>query len=581
MARMYPPVIAPDTKSEGEREIFRRLRDDPAAADWIVLHSLNIADHPSQLAGEVDFVVIVPHKGVLFLEVKAAHEIRRVDGGWYYGSDPKLDPRGPFRQVSAAMHSLREKLFASVPDVHRVPYWSAAVFPYAKFEIQSPEWNSWQAIGSEQFRRYPISRLVLGVLENARQFLLTKPSAKWFDPQAGEPVPHQCKLIQNFLRQDFEVFESPVRLAQLNREQLLRYTQEQFDALDSMVANPRVLFCGPAGTGKTVLAIEAARRSHATGARVLLICFNKLLGEALAAQTAALQPGLTAATLHAHMRRIAGIDIPYPVPRSFWASDLPELAITKLLEDGSGQHVYDELIVDEAQDLLREPYLDFLDLSLRGGLAAGRWRFFGDLDRQSIYAEEQADRQASQRRLPGATFDLRINCRNTPRIANYVELLGQLRPPYTRVRRPDNGVVPRVLPYADANHQRELLAAELGRLNKTVFRLEDIVILSSRSDETCAAAGLAEPWAHRVAPLRGLTAAGKIPYCTIHAYKGLDAAAAIVTDIESVGTPAAADLLYVALTRACDQLCLLVSKPAAQVLTNVVIAASVGGTTSG
>jgi hypothetical protein len=581
MARMYPPVVVPDTKSEGERELFRRLRDDPAAADWIVLHSLNIADHPSQLAGEVDFVIIVPHKGVLFLEVKGAHEIRRVDGGWYYGSDPKLDPRGPFRQASSAMHSLRDKLFAAVPSVHRVPYWSAAVFPYAKFEIQSPEWHSWQAIGSEQFRRYPISRLVLGVLDNARRFLQTKPSAKWFDPQAGEPDPHQCKLIQNFLRQDFEVFESPVRLAQYNRQQLLRYTQEQFDALDSMVANPRVMFCGPAGTGKTVLAIEAARRSHASGARVLLICFNKLLGEALAAQTAALHPDFTAATLHAHMRRVAGIDIPNQVSKDFWENELPELAINKLLEDLSGQYVYDELIVDETQDLLREPYLDFLDLSLRGGLAAGRCRFFGDLDRQSIYADEQEDLLASRRRLPGITFDLRINCRNTPRIANYVELLGQLKPPYSRVRRPDNGLVPRILPYVDTNHQRDLLAAELGRFRKSVAQPEDIIILSSRSDETCAAAGLPEPWAQRVAPLRGLSAAGKTPFCTIHAYKGLDATAVIVTDIESAGTPAAADLLYIALTRACDQLCLLVSKSAAEILTNIVIAAPVGGTNHG
>jgi hypothetical protein len=69
----------------------------PAAADWTVLHSLDIAEHRRQLAGEIDFLVVAPGEGVLVLEVKGCYVLRRKDGAWYYGANDEADHRGPFR----------------------------------------------------------------------------------------------------------------------------------------------------------------------------------------------------------------------------------------------------------------------------------------------------------------------------------------------------------------------------------------------------------------------------------------------------------------------------------------------------
>ena len=110
MARMIPPRILPDCSSLGEQEIFRRLKDDPETNDWIVLHSLDVAEHMTSIAGEIDFVAIVPGKGVLCVEVKGCKSLRRHDGLWYYGKAPSPDARGPFKQASTAMHSIRTKL---------------------------------------------------------------------------------------------------------------------------------------------------------------------------------------------------------------------------------------------------------------------------------------------------------------------------------------------------------------------------------------------------------------------------------------------------------------------------------------
>ena len=49
--------------------------------------------------------------------------------------------------------------------------------------------------------------------------------------------------------------------------------------LDLLGGNRRCLFEGAAGTGKTLLALEFARRCAQSGDRVLLICFNRLLGD--------------------------------------------------------------------------------------------------------------------------------------------------------------------------------------------------------------------------------------------------------------------------------------------------------------
>jgi superfamily I DNA/RNA helicase len=52
---------------------------------------------------------------------------------------------------------------------------------------------------------------------------------------------------------------------------------------------------------------------------------------------------------------------------------------------------------------------------------------------------------------------------------------------------------------------------------------------------------------------------GQIPYCTIHAFKGLEAPAIVLTDIEAVEGPAMENLFYVAVTRATDRLIVLAS----------------------
>lgn len=563
MATMIPPIIPHDTPSGGEMEVFRRLRDDPGTERWIVLHSFGLAEHVEQVQGEIDFVVIIPGKGVLCLEIKgcsAAHLRRDARGLWHYGNKDKGDPRGPFRQASEGMHSLRHQVIATRPDLSHVQFSSGVIFPFAPFRVRSVEWHDWEVIDSQLFRSAPISRLLRQMMEESRAHILAKPTPPRLAPDS--PTPEQCLIIRDVLRGQFELpIDRRARSDQLERE-LLRYTTEQFVALDAMEANPRTIFAGPAGVGKTLLAMEAARRAKTAGRRVLLVCFNHPLGTWLGRQMADARPEVTTRTLHGHMLAISGVGrAPDNAGPDFWRTVLPIAAIDRLLE-GCGeddQRVFDELVVDEAQDILRDSYLDFLDLSLRGGLAGGRWRIFGDFENQAIYDAATLPLEGFRSaRAPGAPlFSLRVNCRNTPLVAEWVRVLAGLDPGYHRVLRPDDGVSPVFLFYEDEPGRQERLVEALVTLEAQGFRGQDVVVLSPRADRSSTAASVnVQPWRDRLRPL-SQAKGGQIAYGTIQAFKGLEAPAVVVTDVETISQPLDRALLYVATTRPLQRLTII------------------------
>lgn len=555
---MIPAIIDPATASPGERDVFHRLESDPVAGDWIVIHSLNLPHHQRQVSGELDFVVLVPGKGILCLEIKAARTIARRQGLWFYGREAKGDPRGPFRQASEGMHSLRGRLLKRRPESSRAVFWSGVVFPYTPFDFEPEEWHPWQVIDTTGYNAGSFAVTCLEILDRARTLLATRPSAKWFDAESTFPDANECVRIASALRPDFEFFQSPKARRAEKAAELKRYTEEQFGAIDAMGANRRVIFEGPAGTGKTLLAIEAARRGLADGKRTLLVCFNRLLGTWLREETAAMDQKLTAGTLHAYLLALAGIDPPPKPPTAFWEEDLPQRALETLMaeEDSSP---FDLVVVDEAQDLLREQYLDVLDLSLAGGLATGEWRVFGDFERQAIYGDSGLGDFVARRAGGAPTYSLRTNCRNTPRVATLVRLLSKLDPDYARVLRPDDGVEPDLHFYRDDEDAPRALVRALEELRGGGYRGRDIVILSTRAQGSSAERITAPPWADR---LRAMSRAsgGHTPYTTIHAFKGLEAPAIVVTDVSEISGPTAEALFYIAVTRATERLVMLLAE---------------------
>jgi hypothetical protein len=111
---MIPPLVAADAP-KGEKQLFARLRDDPNARDWLVLHSFDIRRHVARAEGEADMVVVVPGLGVL-----CRGQGCRVRGALTYSYNRPRLRSAPFASKPGTPDSsvpLAQGLFTRVPRV--------------------------------------------------------------------------------------------------------------------------------------------------------------------------------------------------------------------------------------------------------------------------------------------------------------------------------------------------------------------------------------------------------------------------------------------------------------------------------
>ncbi len=562
MARMIPPSYADDT-SKGEKRVFDLLQNDPETKEWIVLHSYGISRHKTKRIAEIDMVILVPDLGVLCVEVKGSR-VSRHEGVWDYGY--KTSREGPFRQASSAMHALIKSVAGHYPSCQNILFWSGVIFTAQAFQEKSPEWHSWQCIDGRDLSRRPISNLVITMLEKAHSHSASRRGSEhWYDDQGSRSDRNRINNLLQFLRGDFEAVLNPKDMVRQAEQSIERLTEEQYSVLDAVEENDRILVNGLAGTGKTVLAIEAARRASLSGLTVILVCFNRLLGEWMADVTAGItahgRGSINARHIHGLMREIARSPVPAGAGSDFWATELPEQALLRLWESESAPK-YDVLIVDEAQDILSAEYLDVLSELLVGGLTGGRWLIFGDFNNQAIYLEnpgctgDDLTHTLAERAPHHTSYRLSVNCRNAEKIAVALTLVCNLHPGYRKTIHDLEGAEVEPLFWKDDGDQQHMLSATLRKL-RTVFGAQEIVVLSTRRDSDSCAGRLAQKAMPALAPLRtSKGAVSGIPYVTIHAFKGLEAPAVVVTDITTLVDEQRA-LLYVAMSRARIRLVLM------------------------
>lgn len=552
------PAYCPDDAPPGEKSVYAAMRDSSGTEDWVVLHSLGIANHCRQLEGEADFVIIVPGAGVVVVEVKSHRSIDRCSNGvWRLGNDAPT-ARGPFQQVTEAMHSVRSYLERKNVDLRSTPMLSAVWFTSVRARTmlpESPEWHGWQVIDSEDLKSASVA--IRRTLAAGTAHVNGK--IRHFTCGGIGPDSQTAARIVALLRPNFEVATVSGDRRRARESQLITFVEEQFLALDAASDNHAVLFVGPAGSGKTFLAMESARREIATGKQGRLLCFNRLLGKKLAYDLADLE-GLRVSTFHQELLRLTGRDRPPEgAGPEFWKKNLPEQAMEALIE-GRNSPISDFLIIDEVQDVARGPYLDVLDLMVNGGLEEGRLLFFGDFARQAIF-ENETGYECLRSRSPHLSIHrLMQNCRNLPRIGYQVNLLSRLQPGYRRFRRQDDGIDPTFRQFGVVNDQSEMLATSIRELKDCGYRLDEIIVLSPLRDGSTAAT-TTHPWLRQILrPADGFAARpGQVHYSTIQAFKGLESPAVLVTDLVTASITDTFDsLLYIGLTRATDRLIALI-----------------------
>ena len=110
--------------------------------------------------------------------------------------------------------------------------------------------------------------------------------------------------------------------------------------------------------------------------------------------------------------------------KDFYEEILPSKALEVLIENPLLE--FDEIVIDEAQDLIRENYIDVMDLLLKKGFEHGYWKFFGDFSRQAIYADGIDGHQMLEQmedRTSFIRYKLTENCRNTKQICDDIQTI--------------------------------------------------------------------------------------------------------------------------------------------------------------
>jgi hypothetical protein len=367
------PAQPHDTHSRAELRVFDQLRaafaDD---ARWFALHSLNLPRHAYKRFGEIDFVICGP-EGLFVLEIKGG-KVACHDGLWEttnrYGHVERLR-ESPFRQAESALHGLRDKLSAQLMDFV-VGY--GVITPDCEGIPPGAEWETPTLADARKFRQF----------EQWLKDLIAHWREK--DGRSSCADPESLHRLQQALRPDFEAVLPLCAAAHEVEARVVQLTNDQLKFVDVIEINPRVICSGGAGTGKTLLAFETARRWTASGLRVALTCHSPWLKSFLA-QTP--MRGLTVCLAHA-------ID---------------------LAARRAGIQKFDALIIDEGQDLLEEEILEKLDAALAGGISGGRWCFFHDVNNQSGLCGIHAPKvYTSLTGYATTQVPLRMNCRNSGQI---------------------------------------------------------------------------------------------------------------------------------------------------------------------
>ena len=567
MAKMIPDTFYEGTASSAEQKLFKLMRYDPNAVQWTVLHSLGLARRSCKPFGEIDFIVMIPGAGVFCLEVKGGG-VSCLDGVWKtvnrYGA-VNLLKRSPFAQALDGMFALRDAVLNRAPlgFPTRLVFGYAVVMPDISFTAKSPEWESWQTIDRDALQK-PISVAVERLVCEQRQILGVTSAEK-------EPTRSTIAILTQLLRPDFDVVVTRGVQIEDTEERLLRLTQEQFDALDLVADNPRCFFEGAAGTGKTMLALELARRSAHSGLRTLLVCFNRFLGNWLERQIAEVFKAELAAGRYFKLLRKTIMRSSFAIefvqkertelgPENFERiySEFGSLAIEEVNEP------YEVLIVDEAQDLLRPGILDSFNAWLSGGLASGRWAIFGDFQRQAIFgAHTDKEMKALLRgRAPYfASVRLRQNCRNTRSIGEETALLSGFDSLPYRVGQV-TGLAVDYRYYDSPMSQCAALGAVLRQLLADGVKPSDIVVLGRNRLENSAISAVNGANDFKLIEAENVTRS-RIPvvrFATIQAFKGMESPVVVMCDVTEVTENEPQALLYVGMSRARSQLTVLMDE---------------------
>jgi hypothetical protein len=570
-----PSNLALFGNNEAERTVYQALKEQ-LPDTWTVRYNLVFCywdNGKFRTDGQADFIVVVPEQGLLFLEVKGADGMQIVDGKHYWikedGTRGK-ETDDPFDQAQGNKHKLTEIIRRNCfKGTNFFPgrYGHMVVFPRCRGNV--PIFHPSQVVVcfdgmSELKERIHGTLQKFGDEATASQFTAQKAS-----------------LVIDHLKETAKFVPVAAADAEVSKRVIDKLTQQQWSYFRGMLTKRRIHVQGVAGSGKTLLAAWTATNLKDPSTRVLFLCYNAMLKEALDSGALAPLPGVEVETFLSLVHRICGGRF---TPGNLSQEDYEKDAPIALLEAIRPTDKYDVIIIDEAQDF-RTDWWTAVEYLLKD--KESRLVVFSD-PLQELFCDPIADVSTD------FTFHMTQSCRTPQRVTSYFGKVAQhslglkyedhaKAPEFERAilkqgiesnEFSPQGDQPKLLAaQSDPSHRAKTIKKQLNDWLSRGFRSSQMAVLSpwALENPNCSI-GLIDHVANL--PLKGEASdlqAWRENKCilgtTIKAFKGLEADCVMIVDIPPQGATKGFDLkdLYVASSRAKVNLVLLPSSQPAEV----------------
>ncbi|HCK78843.1 MAG TPA: nuclease [Actinobacteria bacterium] len=520
-------VTSPASERVVWEHLMKHLPDEA-----VVIHGQRIRDNRGDC--EADFLVLIPHRGFVAIEVKGG-EVSYENGRWW-----QQTAEGGKREVYPNEQALRAKYAMQDYLDRRTDVWTKGrvrkahlmVLPRTAWgpQLEAPEPAPEFIVSSDRLNA--IADMLLHVLDN--------PGA-----DEGFPVPDEDAVEQatDALAGRLDQQRTIDTQRQLLDEHVDRVTMEQAKILNAYRGNPRIEVIGGPGSGKSWLALQMTKDLAKDGKSVALLCYSKGLVTWFQRQIKA-WPEQMARRVDARTYHALGVSWGLQIPEGagsdqvWWESEAPGLMLP--LAQGLGdEQKFDAVLVDEAQDFADSwwpPLINALRDSDRG-----QFHIFGD-QRQGVFG------RSGRPDLSFATMHLTSNVRNTKQIAKVLK-------PFREDAVEARGGVGLPVRFVQCTPQQAHDTADTiaVKLLEEGWKQRDIAVLTTHHRHS-QQIRLADGLQGRDGFWETFWERDDVFYCTVTGFKGLERPAVVLAVDGFLHQETARDILYVGLSRGRDQL---------------------------
>jgi Nuclease-related domain/UvrD-like helicase C-terminal domain len=374
--------------------VWEALRDQlPALA--ALFHSVGLLEGGREY--EADLVVAWPGVGIAVIEVKGGRVTREAGQWWQNHVSGGRDRIDPVRQAQDCRHVLSRLLTDRNCAAERARTAHLVAFPYTTVP------SEWEAPDCP--RGMVLDSTDMDNAANAVAAAVRSHGGGWQLLDGGE-----LECMVDVLEGQLVGQMALLSAAEEHEDRAGQLTRDQFRALDAVQYHRRLKVLGGAGSGKTFLALEQARRLGSRGERVALVCYSRGLARFLARTTMTWPKS----ERPAYVGLFHDLPIGWGAERGadddsdYYERRLP-FALGELARAQPPSQLFDSIVVDEGQDfgeLWWPPTLDCLRDADGGGL-------FVFLDEA-----QRVFRRSGEVPIPLPPYLLTENVRNTKSIAN-------------------------------------------------------------------------------------------------------------------------------------------------------------------